>query len=126
MTLEITGLYAAALTGFYLILTARVITYRRGKRVSLGDGDDESLLRRMRAHGNFAEYAPLGLLLLGIAELQGSQGWLLHAMGLLLLVGRLLHGVNFSFALQSMLLRTAGMGLTLFALGLGAVLVLPT
>jgi uncharacterized protein len=125
MILDVTGVYAAALTVLYLFLTARVIIFRRVNRVSLGDGNDEELLRRMRAHGNFAEYVPLGLLLMGIAEVQGSQTWLLHVVGLMLLAGRLMHGLNFTFALKSMPLRTVGMMLTLTALGLGAVLALP-
>jgi uncharacterized protein len=125
MILDVTGVYAAALTVLYLFLTARVIIFRRVNRVSLGDGNDEELLRRMRAHGNFAEYVPLGLLLMGIAEVQGSQTWLLHIVGLMLLAGRLMHGLNFTFALKSMPLRTMGMLLTLTSLGLGAVLALP-
>ena len=123
--LEITGLYAAALTALYLVLSARVIIFRRTNRVSLGDGSDDELLRRMRAHGNFSEYAPLGLVLLGIADLQGRPAGFLHLVGVMLLAGRLMHGFNFSFALKSMLLRTGGMALTLTSLGLGAVLVLP-
>ncbi|MCU0909552.1 MAG: MAPEG family protein [Rhodobacteraceae bacterium] len=125
MTLAITGSYAAALTLFYLLLSARVIAKRRGHRINLGDGDDPDMLRRMRAHGNFAEYAPLGLLLLAIAELQGEAALWLHLTGGLLLAGRLMHGVNFTFALKSMPLRTGGMVLTFLSLLLGAGLSLP-
>jgi hypothetical protein len=125
MTLAITGSYAAALTLFYLLLSARVIAKRRGDRINLGDGDDPDMLRRMRAHGNFAEYAPLGLLLLAIAELQGEAALWLHLTGGLLLAGRLMHGVNFTFALKSMPLRTGGMVLTFLSLLLGAGLSLP-
>ncbi len=125
MTLAVTGLYAAALTAVYLVLTARVILYRRGARVSLGDGDDPVLRARIRAHGNFAEFAPLGLMLLLIAEVQATSAVWLHLAGGLLLAGRLLHGVNFSFGLRRMQLRVGGMLLTLLALGLGAVLALP-
>jgi uncharacterized protein len=123
--LETTGLYAAALTLLYLFLTGRVIAFRRAHRINLGDGDNEGMLRRMRAHGNFAEYAPLGLLLLGIAELQGRPNWALHILGAMLLVGRVIHGLNFTLSLKSMLMRTGGMLLTILALALGAVLVLP-
>ncbi len=125
MTFAVTGIYAAALTALYLVLTARVITYRRGNKVSLGDGDDPVLRARVRAHGNLAEYAPLGLILLLIAEAQATPAVWLHATGILLLAGRLLHGVNFSFGLRRMQLRVGGMILTLLALALGAVLVLP-
>jgi uncharacterized protein len=80
---------------------------------------------RVRAQGNFAEYAPLGLILLAIAELQGTGAIWLHLCGILLLAGRMLHGVNFSFGLRQPALRIGGMVLTLLALGLGALLCLP-
>ncbi len=125
MMLAITGTYAAALTGLYLLLSARVILFRREHRINLGDGNDPEMLRRIRAHANFAEYAPLGIVLLAIAELQGEASLWLHLLGLMLLVGRLLHGVNFTFALKSMQMRVGGMVLTLLALALGAGLALP-
>jgi uncharacterized membrane protein YecN with MAPEG domain len=125
MTLAITGVYAAALTALYLLLSARVILVRRSQRINLGDGGNPDMLRRMRAHGNFAEYAPLGLILLLIAEQQGTAALWLHVTGGMLLAGRVAHGVNFTFGLKSMALRTGGMLLTFSALILGAILVLP-
>ena len=38
MTALVTGLYAAPLAGLVIVLSARVIIYRRGKAISLGDG----------------------------------------------------------------------------------------
>ena len=125
MTVTVTGLYAAPLAVLFIVLSARVITYRRGNAISLGDGDDAVLLARMRAQGNFAEYAPFGLILMLIAEIQGSAHVWLHICGALLLAGRLLHGINFSFALRDMRLRVGGMVLTLTSLALGVVLCLP-
>ena len=125
MTLTITGGYAAALTVLFLILSTRVIIHRRGQKVSLGTGGDPVLEQKIRAQGNFAEYAPLGVILLAIAELQGHAAVWLHLVGGLLLVGRLAHGVNFSFGLRKMVLRVGGMLLTLTALALGALLALP-
>ena len=125
MMLAVTGIYAFGLTVLYLLLAARVIIYRRGNKVSLGNGNDPVLEARIRAHGNFAEYAPLGLILMLIAEMQGTSSIWLHLVGVLLLVGRLMHGINFSFAIRNMQLRVGGMILTIFALAIGAVLVLP-
>ncbi|MEO0679422.1 MAG: MAPEG family protein, partial [Pseudomonadota bacterium] len=50
---------------------------RQGAGVSLGDGGDLRLQRRTRAQGNLVEYAPLFLILLALAEMQGAAGWLL-------------------------------------------------
>jgi uncharacterized protein len=125
MMATITGLYGAALAVLFVVLSARVILFRRANKVSLGDGGDPDLLGRIRAQGNFAEYAPFGLLLILIAELQGSPALWLHLCGLLLLTGRMMHGVNFSFGLRKMALRVGGMVLTLTALILAAILALP-
>jgi uncharacterized membrane protein YecN with MAPEG domain len=43
---------------------------------------------------NFVEYTPITLTLLILAELQGASILLLHAAGLLLVVGRALHAVG--------------------------------
>jgi uncharacterized protein len=80
-----------------VVLSARVILYRRQNSINRGDGGDEWLLRRIRAQGNFPEYAPLGILPLAIGERPAEAALLLHVLGSLLLTGRLAHSVNISF-----------------------------
>ena len=113
MTLAITSIYAALLTLLYLALTARVVRYRRGNLISVGDGDDKAFVKRIRAHANFGEYVPLGLLLLLLCEVQGTPAIALHLLGLALLVGRVLHAIGFSSTPQKIPMRFAGMVLTL-------------
>lgn len=120
MTLAVTPIYAAILTCLYIWLSARVILYRRGNRLSLGDEGDRRLLALMRTHANCAEYAPLGLLLLLMVELMGAPNMALHLIGLLLLAGRLLHAYGFSAEPQIMRFRVLGMVLTFTALALSA------
>jgi uncharacterized protein len=56
------------------VLGGRVVApERRRARVGLGTGGDTALERAVRVHGNFAEYAPLFLLLLLVAELNGGR-----------------------------------------------------
>ncbi|MBT0956224.1 MAPEG family protein [Alphaproteobacteria bacterium KMM 3653] len=114
--LTITAIYAALITGIFLALSLRVIRYRRSHRLGLGDAGDKSLLKRMRAQANCAEYAPIGLILLALIEAQGTPGWVVHIFGLTLLIGRALHAYGFSASPPVMKLRIAGMMLTLFAL----------
>ncbi len=94
--MTITPLYAGLLAFWFLVLSVRVVQ-QRGHGVSLGHGDDQVLLRRIRAHGNFAEYVPLILVLMGMLELGGLNKMVLHALGATLLVARLLHGIALSF-----------------------------
>ncbi len=119
----ITAIYAAPLVGLFLVLTARTIINRRTKKISLGHGDDEETERRIRAHANFVEYAPLGILLIAIAESLSAHIILLHLIGLMLLVGRLLHAYGVGGPKMDFKLRTWGMILTLNALALGSVVI---
>ncbi|WP_299023904.1 MAPEG family protein [uncultured Sulfitobacter sp.] len=112
-SLDITAFYAGLLTLLLLALTARVIVYRRTNKLSLGDTGDSILLQRMRAQANLTEYAPLGLILMALAELQGAPAAAVHLMGAVLLAGRLMHAIGFSRRPQIMPLRVGGMVLTL-------------
>ncbi len=118
--MTVTPLYAGILALIFVALSVRVIGMRRAARVAFGDGGDRRLLRRLRAHGNFAEYVPLGLILLGLAELQSMPGWMLHAIGLPLLLGRAAHACAVSQNQEPTRLRVAGMALTFVALTIGA------
>lgn len=111
--LPITSVFAALIALLYLTLTARVIRYRRGNLISLGDHGDKALETRMRAHGNCAEYAPFGLILLALVEMAGAPTIAVILLGLLLLVGRVVHGVGFWGERPVMKLRVLGMVLTL-------------
>lgn len=116
----ITPLYAAILTLVYLVLSFRVIGVRRSAKIGLGDGGSALLTRRLRAHGNFAEYVPLGLILMMLAEIQDKPDWLLHVLGIVLLSGRLVHALGVSREPEDYRIRTTRMILTFFALITGA------
>ena len=89
--LEITGFSASLLAVCYLYLSILVVNARRSAKVSLGDGGDSAVLRLSRAHGNFAEYVPLTLILALCLELNTNYYWVVHGACLLLLFGRLAH-----------------------------------
>ncbi|NNK15320.1 MAG: hypothetical protein HKP51_00280 [Sulfitobacter sp.] len=120
MTLTITPIYAALLALLFLVLSWRVILYRRAKVISLGDTGDKNLLKRMRAQANWAEYTPIALILMLLTELSGAPGITLHLMGIALLGGRILHAVGFASTPQKIILRQVGMVLTLAVIALGA------
>jgi uncharacterized membrane protein YecN with MAPEG domain len=118
--MTITALYGGLLGLLYLALTFRVILFRRRRHIDMGDGGERLLERYLRGHGNFAEYVPLGLLLLLVLELGHRHGWFLHLLGLMLLGGRLAHAWAFSVIELRLPSRTAGMVLTTTMLGLAA------
>jgi uncharacterized membrane protein YecN with MAPEG domain len=71
----------------------------------------------MRAQANFAEYAPIGLLLMLMAELLAAPAVALHVLGLTLLAGRVAHAIGLSSNPQRLILRQIGMVLTLTMIG---------
>ncbi len=120
--LPITSLYAAILAFMLLGLSIHVIRGRRAYKVGLADGGEKELLRRIRAQANFCEYVPFILLLLALAELQNAMHPLLHAIGLLVVIGRSAHMYSLLYAEphgKGFRMRVTGMVLTFMALALG-------
>lgn len=115
----VTPLYAGLLALWFLVLSMRVVQ-RRGHGISLGDGGDAPLLRRIRGHGNFSEYVPLILLMIAMLELSRVSIYILHALGATLLLARLLHGVSLSFTDQWKFGRFWGTLLTFIVLAAAA------
>ena len=117
----VTAFYAGVLALWFLVLSARVVRSRRSG-ISLGDGGDAGMLRLMRGHANFAEYVPLILLLMALLEFGRTSIYVLHALGIALLVGRLLHGYALSFTQHFKFGRFWGAALTFLVLGISAIL----
>ena len=105
----ITGFYAALLGLMFLVLSYRVIGARRRYGVALGDGGHPDLTARIRVQGNFAENIPLGLLLMLLVEMRGAPLLSIHAMGIILIVGRVSH----AYALQRSVIRWRVTGMVL-------------
>lgn len=114
----ITSIYGGLLGLWFLILSVRVIK-GRGRGISIGDGGDAQMLRLMRGHANFAEYTPMILVLIAMAEYQGMASIWIHAWAACLLIGRVLHGYTFCFHDNFPPGRVGGTVLTFIAL-LGA------
>lgn len=120
----VTPLYAAVLVLWFLILSLRVVQNRKSAKVSLGDGGNPPLQRAIRGHANFAEYVPLALLLLLILELSRFSIYLLHAIGIALVIARLLHGYALAFRAEFRFGRYWGAVLTFVVLIVESVLCL--
>jgi uncharacterized protein len=114
--LKLTAIYAAILTFVYVKLTLNVINLRRQNEVSLGDGGREDLQKAIRSHGNFAEYVPLGLILLGCLEANHIHWTIVLLLGGVFTTGRLFYAKAFLEATPNMDLRVKGMKFTLWGL----------
>jgi uncharacterized membrane protein YecN with MAPEG domain len=100
----VTMLYAAVLGILLVLLALNVVRMRLGRHVGLGIGNDGSLEQPVRVHGNFAENAPMFVVLLLLAELAGLGTTWLHTAGAVFVVSRLLH----AFGLHSQRGRSPG------------------
>ena len=83
-------------------------------------GDDGMLQRKVRAHGNFTEYVPHGLLLILALELMNSQIWLLWLLGIALTLARIAHAWGVINTYGPSPSRATGFFLTWFVYILGA------
>ena len=112
MELLITGTYAAWLGIIFIGLSILVIKQRASKRIGLGDGDDPKVQQVIRAHANFAEYVPIALILLAVAELNTNIGAYLHIPGGLLVLARLLQAYGLIRSSGSTKSRSVGVLMT--------------
>lgn len=122
--MPVTPLYAALLGLMFVALSVRTIRLRRRYRVAIGDGRNTLLQRAMRVNANFAEYVPLTLLLVWFVELHDGPRLHVHALGIALLCGRLLHAWGVSQERENFRYRTAGMMLTFSVMITASLLIL--
>lgn len=90
----ITALYGALNAMFNIFLANQVSTLRRKHRVTLGQGETAELNIAIRAHGNNAEFVPLAIVMMLLAELCGGESWVLHLFGGTLIAARIAHWIG--------------------------------
>lgn len=118
--MQVTPLYAGLFALLFVVLSLRTLRLRRTLRIPIGDGGDPAMLRAMRVHANFAEYSPLGLLLLFLVEATGASLLMLHLLGGAMLAGRVVHALGVSRVQERYAYRVVGMALTLAPLVVAA------
>ncbi|BBT66206.1 hypothetical protein WP8S18E04_15900 [Aeromonas caviae] len=122
--MHITLIYAGLLGLLFLLLSFWVVKRRAQFRVMIGEGEAPEMLAAIRAHGNFAEYVPLTLLLMALCELAGAGSLWLHLGGVLLLVGRILHAIGIQIPRAPNMPRLFGTLFFWLSLGIFSVLAL--
>ena len=94
MLIPVTLTAAAGAALINVWLSIRIGRLRTAHKISVGDGGNEALGRRMRAHLNFAENVPLVLVLIAALELSGKGGVWLLPVASVFLIARILHGLG--------------------------------
>lgn len=114
--LIVTSIIAAVLTSLFIRLSFAVIGLRRKNKIGLGNGGHEDLERAIRAQGNFAEYVPFGIILIGCLELNGAPWWLVGLPGITLIAGRVIHAIGINVPPPDFSKRILGMQFTFLTL----------
>lgn len=114
--LLITSLIASIGAIIFVNLSFNVIKLRRKNQVRIGNGGVEELERAIRAHANFAEYVPIGLILLACLEANGASWWLVLLPGIALIIGRIIHAIGVQEPPPHINKRVLGMKITFFTL----------
>jgi uncharacterized protein len=101
----------------FFVLSVWVVTYRGKTKLMLGDGtgtglpDAQGLQIAVRAHGNFAEYVPMILIILACLAHEGAGSTFFLVLCAALVLGRILHPLGIR-TLKPNALRAAGAMLT--------------
>lgn len=115
---------AALWTGLNLLLllglAVLVVRARQTHKVLLGDQNVPELTRAVRVHGNATEYVPALLASLAVLVAVGASQYVIHAVGALTFVGRLLHAFGLSRNSGVTRGRLFGSALTFFAFAVAA------
>ena len=130
MTLfQIVALYIALNLLLTPVLMFRVGQIRIRKNILLGDGGNDLLLSRMRAHANFTENAPLALIGLIALAMLGAFPIALHVFGAVFFIGRILHAMGMAGTMKQgrligtlmTILTHLGQGFYIIGLIIGAI-----
>jgi uncharacterized protein len=113
--------YTGVLILFAVLLQARVIRIRRTKLIGVGHGNDRELEKAVRVHGNFVENSGFGIAALILLAATAASIYIIHAVGFLLLIGRVAHAIGLTGSAGTSTGRVGGMVLTFTALVLAAV-----
>lgn len=118
--IQISAFYAA-LAALWLILMGLLVVRERWRaRVGIGTGGDSRLEIAQRIHGNAAEWLPMSVVLILVLELLAAPIWLLHALGVALVLGRVLHALGLKRSRGPSWERSAGLLLTWLTLLVGS------
>jgi len=118
MVLPITLTFAGAAALLHIWLASRVSRVRAAHKVSIGDGGNDAVVRRMRAHANYGENMPIVLIMIALIELAGGDARILWAVGILFILARILHAFGMDQQSPSRLRMIGMIGSTIVLLGL--------
>jgi uncharacterized protein len=121
LPISLTLAAVAALINLWLMI--RVGRVRSKENVMVGDGGNEAVIRRMRAHSNYIESTAFVMLLIILIELAiGANVWL-WAAGAVYFTGRIAHAIGMDGPMSARFVGTLATLLTQLGLAIAAIAV---
>lgn len=111
MAIQISLFYAGIL-GMLMVALSFNVMQNWVRVTGAGQETDQQMRRAEKVLASFVEYVPLALLLLLFVELKGAPQAMLHVLGAMLVVARVLHAFGSNQIPMAGLLRFAGAQLT--------------
>lgn len=124
MEIPITIMTTGVLGLIFFVHSIRTIKGRVQTKTNLGDGGLDLMARRIRIHGNFAEYVPLLLFILMLLETKNAHPLFITGFAIAVVAGRLFHAYGLYSKETPGWARVCGMQLTLWPLLLGSIYLL--
>jgi hypothetical protein len=96
----VTSFCASILGLMFVFLSINIIKIRKKEAIAIGDGNNFSLIRAIRAHANFIEYTPFFLILLQFTEYHAVRdyhnlfGLFPTIIGFIFVFGRISHAFS--------------------------------
>ena len=119
--MTITLLATSFITLLLLWLSINVVKWRRRTQTGIGVGDSEELHCAVRAHANLIEYAPFGLLLIGVLEFRQVNELFIIGLASIFVLARFLHAIGLTSNPGASKPRIYGTLFTWIVLGVGSV-----
>lgn len=114
--LTVSPIFVVICAAMFVAMGFHIAQYRRKNKFDLGDCGDAHLLQMIRAHGNAAEYMPMGLLLLVVLDLMDAPTNTVAMFGVVFVLGRAIHAAALLPQRQNYRRRFIGMILTFFSM----------
>ena len=116
MLVNLSSLYAGLLAIIWFVLFAMIGRLRSQLNISLGDGGNPALILAGRRYMNFIECTPFAMLLLYIVDSNGGGVMWVHALGIILVVSRIIHPFGLTIEKMNTPARLLGAGGTVFVI----------
>lgn len=92
--IQAAGLWVGLHVLLMLFLKMRAGATRGRTKINFGDGGNEDMQRSLRVQGNAVEDVPIAIIGIGVLALMSAPILLIHGLGGVLLVSRILHAVG--------------------------------